>query len=133
MDSGLHIKNTPEQHTAAARPSFSSIIFAWMEMTGQENPFYEHFDRILEICSTAAFQCMNMPFEMLNSILIGSQYWNVAFGRDPGEVTQDTEGMQTMRNLARNLLWMIQCIQVGKAAGIQPPQAERSARTNFIR
>lgn len=27
-----------------------SIIFAWMEMTGQENPFYEHFDRILSIC-----------------------------------------------------------------------------------
>lgn len=27
-----------------------SIIFAWMEMTGRENPFYEHFDVILEIC-----------------------------------------------------------------------------------
>lgn len=27
-----------------------SIIFAWMEMTGEENPFYEHYDRILEIC-----------------------------------------------------------------------------------
>ena len=27
-----------------------SIIFAWMEMTGEENPFYEHFDRILDIC-----------------------------------------------------------------------------------
>lgn len=27
-----------------------SIIFAWMEMTGQENPFYEHYDRVLEIC-----------------------------------------------------------------------------------
>lgn len=27
-----------------------SIIFAWMEMTGEENPFYEHFDEILEIC-----------------------------------------------------------------------------------
>lgn len=27
-----------------------SIIFAWMEMTGKENPFYEHFDEILEIC-----------------------------------------------------------------------------------
>ena len=27
-----------------------SIIFAWMEMTGEENPFYEHFDHILEIC-----------------------------------------------------------------------------------
>ena len=29
-----------------------SIIFAWMEMTGKENPFYEHFDDILEICRT---------------------------------------------------------------------------------
>ena len=27
-----------------------SIIFAWMDMTGQENPFYEHFDRLLDIC-----------------------------------------------------------------------------------
>lgn len=27
-----------------------SIIFAWMEMTGEENPFYEHYDEILEIC-----------------------------------------------------------------------------------
>lgn len=27
-----------------------SIIFAWMEMTGQENPFYEHFDEVLDIC-----------------------------------------------------------------------------------
>ncbi len=27
-----------------------SIIFAWMEMTGEENPFYEHFDEILDIC-----------------------------------------------------------------------------------
>ena len=41
--------------------------------------------------------------------------------------------MQTMQNLARNLLWMVQCIQAGKAAGLQPPQAESGARTNFIR
>lgn len=27
-----------------------SIIFAWMEMTGEENPFYEHYDEILDIC-----------------------------------------------------------------------------------
>ena len=31
-------------------PRGGSIIFAWMEMTGKENPFYEHYDRILEIC-----------------------------------------------------------------------------------
>ena len=36
--------------------------------------------------STAAFECLNMPFQMQNGILVGSQYWNVAFGRIPGEV-----------------------------------------------
>ena len=56
-----------------------------------------------------------------------------AVGNTPEEVRQDAEGMQTMRNLARNLLWMVQCIQAGKAAGLQPPQAESEARTNFIR
>ncbi len=27
-----------------------SLVFAWMSMTGEENPFYEHFDEILDIC-----------------------------------------------------------------------------------
>ena len=57
--------------------------------------------------STAAFQCMNMPFEMLNAILIGSQYWNIAFGREPGEAAQDAEGMQTMRTLGKNMAWVL--------------------------
>ena len=46
---------------------------------------------------------------------------------------QDEEGLQTLRNLARNLAWMLKCIEAGKAAGIVPPQAEREFRTNFIR
>ena len=54
-------------------------------------------------------------------------------GNTPEEVLQDAEGMQTMRNLARNLLWLVRCIQAGQAAGLQPPQAERDHRTNFIR
>ena len=57
--------------------------------------------------STAAFQCMNMPFEMLSCPLIGSQYWNVAFGREEGESGKDTEGMQTMRTLGRNMAWLL--------------------------
>jgi len=57
--------------------------------------------------STAAFQSMNMPFEMLHCVIIGSQYWNIAFGREPGEASQDTEGMQTMRALGRNMAWVL--------------------------
>lgn len=48
-------KNTAARFKAAKRLTNivsrgGSIIFAWMEMTGEENPFYQHYDRILEIC-----------------------------------------------------------------------------------
>ena len=48
-------KNTAERFKKMKRMTNivsrgGSIIFAWMEMTGQENPFYEHFDRLLDIC-----------------------------------------------------------------------------------
>ena len=57
--------------------------------------------------STAAFQCMNMPFEMLNCPIVTSQYWNIVFGREEGECELDTEGMQTMRTLGRNMAWLL--------------------------
>ncbi len=37
-----------------------------------------------------------MLFEMMNMPVVTSQYWNIAYGRAPGEVAQDTEGMQTI-------------------------------------
>jgi multimeric flavodoxin WrbA len=57
--------------------------------------------------ATAAFQCLNLPFQMLDCPVVGSQYWNIAYGREPGEATLDLEGMQTMRTLARNLAWLL--------------------------
>ena len=50
-----------------------------------------------------------------------------------GEALQDAEGLRTMRNLAQNMAWMLNCIESGKAAGIMPPKAERGDMTNFIR
>lgn len=81
--------------------------------------------------STAAFQCMNMPFEMLNSLMIGSQYWNIAFGRAPGEAGMDTEGMQTMRTLARNLAWVLKNLHGENA--LPPPVREDWTPMHFIR
>ena len=57
--------------------------------------------------STASYQCMNMPFEMLNCPIVTSQYWNIVFGREEGECEKDTEGMQTMRTLGRNMAWLL--------------------------
>ncbi|MBR1939870.1 MAG: flavodoxin family protein [Bacteroidaceae bacterium] len=57
--------------------------------------------------ATAAFQTMNMIFEMCNMPLVTSQYWNIAYGRAQGEAALDVEGMQTMRTMARNMAWML--------------------------
>ncbi len=81
--------------------------------------------------STAAFQCMNMPFEMLNAPLATSQYWNVAFGRAEGECAADEEGMQTMRTLARNMAWLIKNLRGPNS--VPPSSQEQWRPTSFIR
>jgi multimeric flavodoxin WrbA len=44
---------------------------------------------------------------MINDFVVpGSSYWNVAFGREPGDVEQDAEGLRTMDRFADNLLWL---------------------------
>ena len=83
--------------------------------------------------TTASVDVLDKYFTIAQMPVVSSTYWNMVHGNTPEEVRQDAEGMQTMRNLARNLLWMVQCIQAGKSAGLQPPQAESEARTNFIR
>jgi len=42
----------------------------------------------------------------------GSTYWNIAFGREKGEVTIDEEGMNTARNFAKKMVWLIKKLKV---------------------
>ena len=60
--------------------------------------------------ATAAFETMNMPFQMMNMPVVTSQYWNIVYGRSEGEAALDTEGMQTMRTLAQNMAWLLKKI-----------------------
>ncbi len=82
---------------------------------------------------TASYDVMNKYFGITQMPIVTSTYWNQVHGRTPGEVQQDGEGMQTMRNLARNMAWMLKCIEAGKNAGIEAPVAERDYFTNFVR
>jgi len=41
-------------------------------------------------------------------IIPGSSYWNLAFGRDPGDVQNDKEGLSTLRDLADNMAWLME-------------------------
>ena len=47
----------------------------------------------------------------------GSAYWNIVYGRNIGEAEQDAEGMQTMCNLAKNMVWMLKCFDLGNNKG----------------
>lgn len=83
-------------------------------------------------CS-ASFDVLNKYFGISQMPVAGSTYWNMVHGRVPGEAAQDAEGLQTMRNLARNLAWMLKCFEAGKEKGILLPETERDYITNFIR
>jgi multimeric flavodoxin WrbA len=54
-----------------------------------------------------AFSSLNFFFLIGQMIVPGSSYWNVAIGRDPGEVNNDQEGIQTMKTLGQNMAWLL--------------------------
>ena len=79
--------------------------------------------------ATAAFDRLNKYFGISNMHIAGSQYWNQIHGNTPEQAMQDLEGLQTMRTLAQNMVWIMKC----KEAGIEKPEYEKKVATNFIR
>jgi len=57
------------------------------------------------------FNSLNYFFTINEMIIPGSTYWNVGIGRQPGEVNSDAEGVQTMKNLGKNMAWLMKKIQ----------------------
>ena len=56
------------------------------------------------------FTTLNSLFLHAQMIVVGSSYWNVAIGRDPGDAENDTEGIQTMKTLDQNMTWLMKKI-----------------------
>ncbi|HWQ57809.1 MAG TPA: flavodoxin family protein [Clostridia bacterium] len=83
--------------------------------------------------TTATMDELNKYFLHDQMPIVSSTYWPAVHGCTPEEVLKDEEGMQTMRNLARNMAWLLQSIEAAKKAGIEPPAAERNYRTDYIR
>ncbi len=83
--------------------------------------------------TTASLDALQKHFTIAQMPIVSSTYWNMVFGPVPELVEQDQEGLQTMRNLAEHMAWMLRCIEAGKEKGVLPPQAERQHRTNFNR
>ncbi len=56
------------------------------------------------------FNSLNYFFTINEMIVPGSSYWNIGIGRQPGEVNNDAEGVQTMKNLGKNMAWLLKKI-----------------------
>lgn len=83
--------------------------------------------------ASAAFDQINHYFTISSMHVVASQYWNQVHGWTPDDVRKDLEGLQTMRTLAKNMAWLLKCIEAGKNAGIPKPVYEPMQPTNFIR
>ena len=82
---------------------------------------------------TATFDDVTKYFSINCMPIVSSQYWNQVHGFTPDDVRKDLEGLQTMRTLARNMAWLLKCIECGKQNGIDLPEREPGISTNFIR
>ena len=80
--------------------------------------------------NTASFDVLNKYFSISGMPVATSTYWNQVHGFTAEDVKKDREGLQTMRNLARNMGFMIRAIADAKEKyGL--PEVERGAFTSF--
>jgi len=82
--------------------------------------------------SSSTFDEMNKYFTISGMPVASSQYWNMVYGLLPGDAAKDAEGLQTMRTLARNMVFLMKSIALGKEKfGL--PKKEEWISTHFIR
>lgn len=103
--------------------------------------FYStHFDKTMKVgaCvlssrragSTSAMDEINKYFTICSMPIVSSSYWNEVHGFKARDVEKDKEGLQTMRNLGRNMTFMIKAINLGKEKyGL--PKVEKGEFTSF--
>lgn len=82
--------------------------------------------------ASSTFDELNKFFTISNMPVVSSQYWNSIHGLNKGDAVLDEEGKQTMRTLAKNMIFLMKSIQLGKNQfGL--PEKEKKISTHFIR
>ena len=80
--------------------------------------------------NTSSFDVLNKYFSISGMPVVSSTYWNMTHGFTPDDVKKDKEGLQTMRNLAKNMSFIIKAINDAKKKyGL--PEVEKSEFTSF--
>src|SRR5574344_3030359 len=71
--------------------------------------------------TTASLDAINKHFTINCMPVVSSNYWNMVHGYTKEDVYADTEGVQIMENLGKNMAWLLKCIEAGKKSGVNPP------------
>ena len=83
--------------------------------------------------TSASFDVLNKYAGISQMIVVGSTYWNEFHALTKEDVPKDPEGLQTLQNLARNMVYVMKCLKAGRDAGIMPPATKEEVFTNFVR
>lgn len=122
-------------------PVYYSSVNATLLAVLQRLFYSTRFDKTMKVgagivvarrggCS-ATFDELNKYFTISGMPVASSQYWNSIHGGAPKEALEDAEGLQTMRTLARNMVFLMKSISLGKEKfGL--PETEKHLWTNFI-
>ncbi len=81
--------------------------------------------------ASSTFDELNKYFTISGMPIASSYYWNSVHGRDKGEAQEDKEGLYTMRMLAKNMIFLMKAIALGKEKYGLPVKEQRVV-TNFI-
>ena len=81
--------------------------------------------------ASASFDVLNKYFTISGMPIASSTYWNSVHGFTAGDVEKDLEGLQTVRNIAHNMAFLIKAIAAQKEAGLAAVQ-EHGAFTSFL-
>ena len=82
--------------------------------------------------ATATFDCLNKYFAINNMPIASSNYWNMIHGSKKEDIYQDEEGIQTLETLAKNMVFLMKSIELGKEKGLEPTY-EKKIKTNYIK
>ena len=114
----------------------NGTILSFMDRLFYSTPFSKHMKVGAAVVScrrggnTASFDVLNKYFTISGMPVASSTYWNQVHGFTAEDVKKDLEGLQTMRNLARNMAFMIRTIADAKEKyGL--PEVEHDSFTSF--
>lgn len=120
-----------------ASPAGAAIAFLDRAFSGKHSVYRWKPGAAIVSCrrggATFSFDVLNKYFTIAEMPVVSSNYWNMVHGNTPQEVLEDKEGVQTVEILAKNMAYLLKCLELAKKNGLAVPTVATKIKTDFIR